>query len=241
MVALGGAAGGAIAAWGASRPRASTVARYLGQHPDFLADRPELIEPARLVRETRQLAGLAAERRSQLAAKWASLAHPSSSPCLGPLNGTPGFVEFTDYFCAPCRASADSVEQALRAATSRNVILMFVPISGALSEFTAAFMSACYFLNPVAFARLHQKLMTGGAPTQAEIEEQATSHGFQLSLVQSKMESQRISSYIARARQFSQEMGISGVPAFLGFDGMLIQGGISAKQARKMLLSQAGD
>jgi protein-disulfide isomerase len=230
-----GAAGGALASWRFLPANEQVVRRYLKANPEFLADHPHLVEASAMVLETRRLAGEAAERKVLIAAKWAPAVHAAFSPCLGPLNGTPGLIEFTDYLCAPCRGSTGPIAHALEAHPERQVIILFVPISGALSEFAAGFAAASYFINPVIFARLHHDLMQGGMPDQTRIERLAVARGYAIDAVVREMATPRVRRYLATARALAEELGLNGVPAYLNPAGQLRLGGITKAQAVQMI------
>lgn len=235
IAGLAGAAGATLISRFGLPSSERAAYRFLEKNPQFLVDHPDLVEASASVAESHRLAEKASERRALIAGKWASTLHASFSPCLGPLNGTLGLIEITDYLCAPCRGSTIPIGKALAAYPDRQVIILFVPISGALSEFAAAFATACYFINPVAFARLHGDLMEGSAPDQALIEKYARARGFDVDAVVREMESPRVGRYLIAARSIAEELGLTGVPAFLNPRGELQLGGIDQARAVAMI------
>jgi protein-disulfide isomerase len=235
LVALTGAVGGGFLGWHFLPPSERAAGKFLDANPGYIADNPKYLEAASSVLETRALAGQADQRRTLLAEQWLSKTDWMFCPRIGPSNGELGLVEFTDYFCAPCRGAGRPIESALKAYPQRAAALMFVPISGALSEYAAVFAAACYFLRPVPFARFHADLMEGPIPDQQRIEKTAEVHGYSIDAVMEKSNTPQVRNYLTFARQFAEAMGVTGLPAFLNPRGDLHRGGITARQVVGMM------
>lgn len=235
LFAMGGAVAGGLLARQFLPASDGVVSRYLDHNPAFLADHPAYLDAASSTLETRARAGEAGQRRTLLADQWLGKTDWLSCPRLGPLNGDVGLIEFTDYFCPPCRGTAGAIEAALGADPSRAVILMLVPISGALSTYVAGFAAACYFLAPAPFVRLHADLLTGSPPNQQRIEKLAVKRGYEVDAVLRNIDTPKVRRYLTLARQFAEVMEVTGFPTLINTQGELRRGAVTAEQAIGMM------
>jgi protein-disulfide isomerase len=71
-------------------------------------------------------------------------------------------LEFTDYACNPCRASAPVVREAVAARKDLRVAILLIPTGGALAEHAARIALAAYRRDPERFVRLHTRMMEPG-------------------------------------------------------------------------------
>jgi hypothetical protein len=216
-------------------PTPGRVRAYLKDDPAFLADNPELIAAAAAVADTRAGASEAGKRRDMIEGARGALLNPLAAPCLGPMGGTLGLIEITDYLCAPCRGSSRPIEGALAAHAGSNAIILFVPISGALSDYMAGFAAAAYFARPAGFAALHRGLMDGAVPDQTRMESIAAAQGYDVAALTTDADSPKVRAYLAGSRRFAEGLGLTGVPAFLNARGQMHLGGITAEQATALL------
>jgi protein-disulfide isomerase len=179
-----------------------------------------------------------ARRREIVTGKSKPLFHPAYSPQLGRPDAPLLLIEFTDYLCAPCRASAPAAASAIDRAGDVRIALMLVPISGALSDYAAQLAAACYFARPPAFPSLHEALMRGGAPAQDRIDAIVAAAGYDIETVRKDADAEPVRSYLAKARSLVDQLELSGVPDFLSASGRLLPGGASAA-ALDELIAQA--
>ncbi|WP_339708005.1 hypothetical protein [uncultured Sphingosinicella sp.] len=77
--------------------------------------------------------------------------------------------------------------------------------------------------------------MEGSAPDQALIEKHARARGFSVDVVTHEMERPRVKRYLKAARNIAEELGLTGVPAFLNPRGELHLGGIDETRAVAMI------
>ncbi|HLY55934.1 MAG TPA: DsbA family protein [Stellaceae bacterium] len=224
------AAGGLALGAAAARllpPGGDELLRALAANPAFLADHPELIERAAAVEGARRDDHESARRRDAMAGTWKSAFHPAYSPQLGTPDAPLLLIEFTDYLCAPCRASAPDIDASVGRARDVRMALMLVPVSGALSDYAAQLAAGCYFTRPPGFAALHAALMRGGEPTQERIDAAAAAAGYDAETVRAAT-AEPVRLYLDKARRLAEALGLSGVPDFLGESGRLLTGGVSA-------------
>lgn len=229
-----GAGGAALASW-LLPPDPGRVRAFLKRDPAFLADHPELIDAAAAVADTRAGASEAGKRRTMIEAARGGLLNPLAAPCLGPMAGTLGLVEITDYLCAPCRGSSRAIESALADHPGSNAIVLLVPISGALSDYMAGFAAAAYFARPASFAALHHGLMDGAVPDQRRMEAIAETQGYDVAALTTGADSPKVRAYLAGSRRFAEGLALTGVPAYLNIRGRMHLGGITAPQANALV------
>ena len=152
-----GAAAGALVALGIGRFRADpeVMRAELLAKPEYLADHPEILERVRNVLLNRKLAAEGSQRRQLMRGKWQFLSHVAFTPTLGSPDASRVLLEFTDYTCVPCRASAASVREAVAARKDVRVAVLLYPIGGALSEYAARIAIAAYRQDPDKFRSPH--------------------------------------------------------------------------------------
>jgi protein-disulfide isomerase len=238
--AAGGAALGAAAARFLPLSRGELF-RSLVDDPAFLADHPDLISAAQSLEDVRREDQDAAGRRALLDGEWKSRLHPAYAPQLGARDGAVLLVDFTDYLCAPCRASAPILDRAVWQSGDIRAVVMLVPVSGALSDYTAALAAACYFTRPPQFQSLHATLMRGGAPAQDRIDEAVISAGYDIDAVRRLAAAETIHNYLTKARSLAELLGLSGVPALLTGGGRLLRGGMSMEALKLLIASERRD
>jgi protein-disulfide isomerase len=208
------------------------------RNPQFLADSPDVLAAVRLVLRARQLDSEAQVREGLLAERWGRFTHVAFSPSLGNPAALSTLIEFTDYDCEPCRASARSVLGALESHHDVRVAIMLLPISGPVSEFAARVGYAAYRQNPLQFARFHELLMSEhSALSAARVLEHAAASGLDIEQIQDEVGTAEVRGYLAQVRNFASDLHVSGVPTFV-FGKRLLAGGISTAQISDLLRSE---
>lgn len=205
------------------------------EQPQFLADHPELLEAARAVLQTRMLASQGSERAALIQGKWQALTHVAFTPTIGSPDAPLVLLEFTDYTCAPCRASAPAVSEALNGRADVRVAVLLLPIGGALAEYAARVAWAAYKQNPERFAGLHERLMhLQSQLTQESILAAVNELGFDMDQIEREAASTESRRYFDQVRMFAEDLRISGVPAF-ALNEQLVLGGITAAQLETLI------
>lgn len=203
--------------------------------PEFLADHPEILDRVRTVLLNRKLAAEGSQRVQLMHGKWQFLTHVAFTPTIGRSDAPRVLLEFTDYTCAPCRASAASVREAVKSRKDVRVAVLLFPIGGAVAEYAARIAVAAYRQDPERFAELHTRLMEeAGALTQERILSAVRELGFDVDQIERESQSDETRRYLQQVRLFSEDMEISGVPAFVVND-KLVTGGVSAPQLRELV------
>jgi len=232
-----GAAAGALGAILVSRflPGPEAMRAELLARPEFLADHPEILERVRGVLLSRKLAAEGSQRIELMRGKWRFLTHAAFTPTIGPADSPRVLLEFTDYTCSPCRASAPAVRDAVAASKDLRMAVLLYPTGGALSEYAARIALAAYRQDPERFAALHTRLMEQGtALTQESILGALRDLSFDVDQIERESQSDETRRYLKQVRLFSEELEISGVPAFV-LNDKLVVGGVSARQLKELL------
>lgn len=240
---LGASLSAALAAvmWSGSEPSPERLRAMLLEKPEFLADRPEILEAARAVLQTRMLAAQGAERAALMREKWQALTHVAFTPTIGSPDAPLVLLEFTDYTCAPCRASAPAVSEALNGSSDVRVAVLLLPIGGALAEYAARVAWAAYRQKPDRFAELHHRLMNPTAQlSQDSILAAAGALGFDIEQIDREVATVESRRYFDQVRTFAEDMHISGVPAF-ALNEQLILGGITTSKLEALIESARGE
>ena len=236
-----GAALGAVGLWATERyPLRQDVAKAeLQVDPEVLADHPEILERVRTVMLNRRLAAEGTQRLSLVEGKWQSLVHAAFTPTIGTPDAARVLLEFTDYTCAPCRASAPQLREGLAKTSGTRVAILPLPIGGAMSDYAARIAVAAYRQNPDRFAELHTRLMESrGALTQNGILDALRDLHFDTQQVEHDSESDEIRHYMEQVRSFAEEMKISAVPSFVVGNQMVL-GGVNAAQVDSLLATRS--
>lgn len=209
------------------------------EKPEFLADHPEILERVRQVLITRKLASRGSQRLALIQGKWKFLTHVAFTPGLGRSDAPEVLIEFTDYTCAPCRASASAVREAVLERKNLRVAILLLPLGDALAEYAARVALAAYRQDPQRFTELHHRLMEKQGPiTQQSIIDAVTDLHFDVDQIERESSSAEIRRYFQQVRNFAEELEISGVPAFVLNDQLLL-GGVTSAQLNKLIDSTA--
>jgi Thioredoxin len=234
---LGAAMSAAFAmySWRAWQNDPERLRATLLRNPELLADSPAVLAALRVTLRARQLDSEGQTRERLLAERWGKFMHVASSPSLGDPTAQSTLIEFTDYDCEPCRASAASVWGTLASRHDVRVAIMLLPISGPVSEFAARVGYAAYRQNPLQFARLHESLMSErGSLSETRVLELATAAGLDTEQIQDEFGTAAVRGYLAEVRDFATDMNVSGVPTFV-FGKRLLAGGVSAAQLNDLV------
>lgn len=198
--------------------------------PEFLADHPEILSAAQAVLQSRALASQGSERAELIRTKWQSLVHVAFTPTLGRADAPLVLLEFTDYTCEPCRASAHALSETLSANSDVRVAVLLLPTGGALAEYAARVALAAYRQNPEQFSELHALLMDPSEHvTQDSILAAVAKLGFDIEQIERETASDESRRYFSQVRMFAEDMHISGVPAFV-MNEQLVLGGVTSAQ-----------
>src|SRR5882757_10656548 len=116
---------------------AAALRAWLQHDPEFLADHYELVTAAERIVRSREIQNDVRWRKQLVAERWLTYLDPAFAPSLGDRSASAVLVEFTDYACEPCRASAAAVKHTLETHPELRIALFLLPTSGDLSEYAA--------------------------------------------------------------------------------------------------------
>jgi protein SCO1/2 len=227
--------------WAPARtPDAAAVREVLLENPQLLAEQPQLLARVQAILRSRQRDAEAASRRRLIAQRWARLTQPAFAPTLGDVRARPVLIEFTDYGCEPCRASAAAVEGVLATRPQVRVAVLLLPTSGAVSEFAARVAYAAWRQNPGRFAQFH-RLMLGQREelTSERVLHNAAAAGLDVEQIQEQSSVAEVREHLAQVRQFAQDINVVGVPTFV-HDGRVLSGGVSTTELEAFVQSPPG-
>lgn len=214
-------------------PAEDAVEAYLEAHPAFLVDHAHLIELARPVAEERRDAETRLRRERVLSQ--AGVAQAESTPRLGSATSPILVVEFTDYACLPCKASAAHVEQIAASNPDAQFVFAFVPGADTVAELAARVAMAAWLLGPDEFAALHRALMAASMqelPTT--VDAWLNGEGIVFSRRRALAASAEVRENLRRMRALADELGVRGVPSFL-VQGKLLTGAVAAGRLQQAI------
>ena len=140
-------------------PSAASVAAYLEDNPGFLADRPELVDFARPWVEARASERRRQQRRDLVATTWAGFLTADSTPRFGASTDPVAVVEFADFACIPCKASAERLESLAGANQDTQIVKVYVPSGGEGAELAARVAIAVWQHFAGDYPEVHADLM----------------------------------------------------------------------------------
>jgi protein-disulfide isomerase len=234
---LGAAASATVSKywWNTQQNDPGRLRTLLLKNPQFLADDPQVLAAVRAVLRGRQLNAEGEARERLLAGRWGRFTHVAFSPSLGNPAARSMLIEFTDYGCEPCRASAQAVLDAVRSHPDLRVAIMLLPTSGAVSEFAARVGYAAYRQNPLQFARFHDLLMREqDRLSESGVLAQAAAAGLDIEQIQQDLGTAEVRQYLAQVRSMADDLHVSGVPTFV-IGRRLLAGGVSGAQLADLI------
>ncbi len=217
------------------------VRQYLTDNPDFLLDNPELLERVREAARTRQEQREAEARRVTLDARAGVVIDPQLTPAVGPADASITIIEFSDYQCAPCKASYPEIAEVAAADPDLRFVHKQLPVYGSHSVMAARAATAAH--QQGRFAAFHHALMTSTAPlTAGLVETVAAELGLDLAALRADMRDPQVVEYLAAVKDLAEELGINSTPTFIIGD-QLVRGGLTVEVLTQLLAEQrvAGD
>ncbi|MGB8418904.1 DsbA family protein [Paraburkholderia sp.] len=207
-------------------------------NPSYIADNPDVLAAARAVLQARLLKSQGSERAALIQSKWAKFTNAAFSPSVGSPDARMTLIEFTDYTCAPCKASAEAVRDALANNKDLRVVIMILPIGGSNAEFAARVAFAAYKQNPTKFWELHRLLMAEkGELTEAAILRSVSQVGLDSEQIHREVTNPENWSYLEQVRMFAQDLQVVGVPAFV-LGQQLVFGGVTTTTLGELIRSE---
>ena len=238
VAALGGFAGAVLAlivTFGAAAlgvapfaPNGSALHAYLLAHPDIIVEMSNKLQAQQDAQEdnTRQTAV------NKLGMK--AYFDPRVAFVTGPANAKTTIVEFFDYNCPYCRASAPTIRKFYQ--THKDVRFAFIefPIKGPQSTVAArAAMAARQ--QPDKYVAFHFAMMSqDGLVDQNAVFAIAQKTGLDVAKLKADMASPRVDFALAAAHTLAQATGIDGTPAFI-VNGRMREGAMTDDDLAQMV------
>lgn len=146
-------------------PSAASVTAYLHENPEFLADRPELVELARPWVEARATERRRQARRDLMATTWAGFLTADSTPRFGAVTDPVAVVEFADFACIPCKASAARLASLAASNPDTQIVKVYVPSGDEGAELAARVAIAVWQHSAADYPEVHADLMATPVPS----------------------------------------------------------------------------
>ena len=194
---------------------------YILEHPDII---PEAMN--RL-----QSNGAA----KQIAAQRDRIETPFAGAVLGNPKGAITLVQFTDYACGYCRQSVADVAALLAAHPDLRVVVRELPILSPQSEQAARM--ALSAAGQGLYTAFHEAMFGGEKPAAASIAAAAQKAGVDAGVAAPVARSAAVTNELASNVALAKELGISGTPAWVVGDRLLI--GAVGRQALEAAIAES--
>ena len=182
------------------------VRDYILEHPEIL---PEAME---------RLQSRGAAR--QIAANRDRIETPFAGAVLGNPRGSVTLVQFTDYACTYCRQSVADLKALIAAQPDLRVVIRELPILSPESERAARIALAA--ARQGRYPAFHDAMFAAGRPAALTIAAASDKAGVDTGAAAAIADSPAISRELATNLALSRELGITGTPAWVVGDRLLI-------------------
>ena len=182
------------------------VRDYILEHPEIL---PEAMERLQSKGAARQIAA----NRDRIEA-------PFAGAVLGNPQGKLTLVQFTDYACGFCRQSVADIKALTAAHPDLRVVIRELPILSPASERAARVALAA--AKQGRYAQFHDAMFAGDKPAPASIAAAADAAGVDKTEATGYANSPTVTAELAGNVALARELGISGTPAWVVGDRLLI-------------------
>lgn len=209
-------------------PSAASVTAYLEEHPEFLADRPELVELARPWVEARATERRRQTRRDLMATTWAGFLTADSTPRLGAATDPVAVVEFADFACIPCKAGAERLASLAASNPDTRIVKVYVPSGDEGAELAARVAIAVWQHSEADYPEVHADLMaTPVARLDARARFWLDEPRFAGSDLWTAVGDESVLASLKRGRALFEALDIRVVPSFV-INGELLAGPVPA-------------
>lgn len=227
VVTLAAALGAAHMGW---LPATSGAAIH-----DYIIAHPEILVEAQNKLQEQQDASDDAER--QTAVDKIGLKRffdPRLAFVVGPANARTTVVEFFDYNCPYCRASAPTVRKLFEAHGNVRFAFIEFPIKGAQSTIAARAALAARKQQPDKYLAFHFALMSEqNIVDENTVYADAQKVGLDVAKLKADMRSPDVDYAIAASHNLAEAVGIDGTPAFI-IDGRMREGALDDATLRQL-------
>lgn len=199
----------------------------------YLLEHPEVIEEAVNRLNARKEATAAAETGKRLVAYREALAGDARDPVLGARSAPITVVEFFDYRCGYCKASAPEVLALVEQNRDVRLVMKEYPILSPESEYAARV--ALVAAKQGKYAPVHRALMAERAINKASVDRIAKANGVDVSGANAG----DVTEHLTAVQNLAASLQVGGTPAFVvgeqmipGADMAALQAAIAAERRR---------
>lgn len=191
---------------------------------DYLLKNPEIIQETLIELDRRQRDAEIAARQKALKDLGPQLASSKFNGIAGNPQGDVTIVEFFDYNCGYCKRGLADLQKLIKDDSKLKVVLKDLPILSPGSRDAAAVALAVKAqVKPEVFWDFHARLMNkSGQIGKAQALEVAKAVGADLSAVEKEVGSADIASAFEESRRLADSLGLSGTPAYIIGDEVVI-------------------
>lgn len=216
-------------------PSTASVTAYLEENPEFLADRPELVDLARPWVEARATERRRQARRDLLATTWAGFLTADSTPRFGAATNPVVVVEFADFACIPCKASAERLASLAGSNPDTQTVKVYVPSGDEGAELAARVAIAVWQHSAADYPEVHADLMATPVPRlDARARFWLEEPGFAGEDLWKAVGEESVLKVLQRGRALFDALDVRVVPSFL-IDGKLLAGPVASAELQEAI------
>jgi protein-disulfide isomerase len=216
-------AAAALALTGCERPQSE--AAFGERVRAYLLEHPEVLEEAINKLQAQRTAEAAATAKTMLASNTKALLADSRDPVIGDPRAPITVVEFFDYRCGYCKASAPEVLALTEQNRDVRLVMKEMPILSPESEYAARV--ALVAAKAGKYKPVHRALMAERAVDKANVDRIARANGVD----PSGANDPAITSHIEAVHALAGALQINGTPAFVVGDQIVAGADMAALQA----------
>ena len=195
---------------------------------DYILEHPEILPEAMARLQSKGAAKQIAANRDRIEA-------PFAGAVLGNPQGELTLVQFTDYACGFCRQSVADIKALTAAHPDLRVVIRELPILSPASERAARVALAA--AKQGRYAAFHDAMFAGDKPAPASIAAASDAAGIDRTTVTGAANSPAVTAELAGNLALARELGISGTPAWVIGDRLLI--GAVGRDALERAIAEA--
>lgn len=182
---------------------------------DYLVQHPELLQDMMQALQQKQAEEQVAKQTSAISKNAKSLFRSEHDFVAGNSTGDVTMVEFFDYNCGYCKKGFPEVLSLIGADKNVRLVLKELPVIGGDNSVYAA-KAAIAAKNQGKYWELHQAMFAfQGHVTPEVVDQLAQDAGVDMAKLKKDMESAATTQVIEANMKLSDQMGISGTPAFV--------------------------
>ena len=197
------------------------VREYILEHPEILPQAMERLQSKGAAR--------------QIAANRERIETPFAGAVLGNPRGAVTLVQFTDYACTYCRQSVADIQALIAADPQLRVVIRELPILSPDSERAARVALAA--AQQGRYAAFHDAMFAGGKPAAPSIAAASDKARLDMARASVVAGSPAVSGELAGNLALSRELGITGTPAWVVGNRLLI--GAVGRETRARAIAEA--